>query len=230
MGSHLRMAPRRDRLVPTGGAASAPSFQLALNRAVFGGIMAACPPGCACPPAPRTSGTSARGLLLCGQDRARAAGLGGRQVPVPDAPAAVRQDLCLDTLAELYAGNEALFRGLTGGTGRDAIRWFDWASREAASSIRAICSAPRRGSWRASKGGWEYAIRSLRRMLRIGSPNCWKSCTARSSGGRWCWWTGTTSRSWTRSATGRPPRPTGTTCAVCSAPSRTATRTSRSAS
>ena len=68
------------------------------------------------------------------------------------------------------------------------------------------------------------------RRHRAASPGCWRRSTAIPGGASWYWWTNTTSRSWTPWTTRRPPRPTATICAGCTARSRNVTPISSSRS
>ena len=64
------------------------------------------------------------------------------------------KSLLLDTLKELFEGNEALFEGLyihdRHMTGRSAIQWCGWTSLAATSSSPVLCTPTWRRSWTAS--------------------------------------------------------------------------------
>ena len=98
------------------------------------------------------------------------------------------KSLFLDTLKEFFEGNEALFEGL------HIHDRHDWSQRHPVV--------------RLSFGGGNFMERgtleaNVMEQLaaaerRAGSRICWRRCTGRRASAWRCWWTSTTSRSWTR--------------------------------
>ena len=88
-----------------------------------------------------------------------------------------------------------------------------WLSRPAAPPDADVPPVP--GWERASGLSRGHPVLPPSRLSQAASRTCWKPCTVRPDSGSRCWWTSTTSRSWTcwRSATWRAP--TATTCAAC---------------
>ncbi len=129
------------------------------------------------------------------------------------------KSLFLDTLKEFFEGNEALFAGLY------VHHRHDWSKRHPVVRLSF-------GGGNFTQPGMleanvmEQLAAAERRMGVVSefltapaaSRICWKPCTVR-PGSEWrCWWTSTTSRSWTRWWTRRRWRaPTATTCAACTA-------------
>ena len=129
------------------------------------------------------------------------------------------KSLFLDTLKEFFEGNQALFAGL------HIHDRHDWSKRHPvvrlsfgggnfkdpdlleANVMEQLAAAERR------MGVVSEYLTAAGRFAFL-----WKPCTGRRDSGSRCWWTSTTSRSWTR--WWRPRRwraPTATTCAGCTA-------------
>ena len=125
------------------------------------------------------------------------------------------KSLLLDTLKELFEGNESLFAGL-----HVHDRW-DWSVRHP------VVRLDFGGGHFATPGGLESNLMEQlcaaeRRAEVTGdyatapgaSQHCWRLCIGRRGGGSWCWSTSTTSRSWMPSMLPTSPAPTATTCAA----------------
>ena len=128
------------------------------------------------------------------------------------------KSLFLDTLKELFEGNEALFSGLYIHSRHDwsqrhpVVRLsFGGGSFTEPATLREDVMAQ---NWTASGGiaGWGCVTTPLPRAFGI----CCRHCTNTLDSGSRCWWTSTTSRFWTRWWRCRRWRaPTATTCAGC---------------
>ena len=143
------------------------------------------------------------------------------------------KSLFLDTCKELFEGNEALFEGLAihdrlglvgAPSGRAAQLRQAATSRSPATctqNLMAQLDGIERGSGVASP----YATASGAALA-----TCWKRCTSAPASEWRCSSTSTTSRFSMRWTCRKWPARTATTCAACTRSSRTATRTSASAS
>ena len=131
------------------------------------------------------------------------------------------KSLLLDTMKELFEGNEALFEGLEVHTG------WDWSVRHPV--------------LRLDFGGGSYEepgllpketmaqLDAIERRAGVEGPATTprppasgissKRCTNAPASGWWCWWTSTTSPFWTRWARRRSPAPTAASCGGSTRPS-----------
>ena len=124
------------------------------------------------------------------------------------------KSLLLDTLLELFEGNEPLFRGL------DIHGHWDWSVRYPVVLLSfggkyiepedLDTTLPNNWVGSREKPVWIQSWHRNSGLLAFG-VSC-EICTKPAVGLSWCWWTNTTSRSWMCWRTRNWRKPTGTTC------------------
>ena len=109
------------------------------------------------------------------------------------------KSLFLDTLKELFEGNEALFKGLhvhagwTWGEPHPVVRLSFGGGSFKDPEVLTEDVALQLGSWKRRRAS-SPAQHAARRVCAV----CCGNCTGGPGSGWRCWWTSTTSRSWTR--------------------------------